>query len=179
MNNKKVIILTGKNLEEAFNSLSNVNAENIFDIFKSLIESTKSDKEVKENVDKKEDKVTIYPKLYYIKNLAIKRGCTVPQMVDFFRELWDIYPAAALSLLLREIAVEFDKKYKDHINDSEKIFAISILDGRIHEVVKKHIKNYRNFAAFRTLEEARAACKILQKELKFMFHNGKQENKKC
>ena len=173
MENKKVFILTGKNLEEAFNSLSNVNAENIFDIFKSLIESIKSDKEVKENVDKKEDKVTIYPKLYYIKNLAIKRGCTVPQMVDFFRELWDIYPAAALNLLLREIAVEFDKKYKDHINDSEKIFAISILDGRIHEVVKKHIKNYRNFAAFRTLEDARIACKTLQKELRFMFHNGK------
>ena len=179
MENKKVIILTGKNLEEVFNRLSNAGVNDIFDTFKFLIESTKSDKEVKENVDKKEDKVTIYPKLYYIKNLAIKRGCTVPQMVDFFRELWDIYPAAALSLLLREIAVEFDKKYKDHINDSEKIFAISILDGRIHEVVKKHIKNYRNFAAFRTLEEARAACKILQKELKFMFHNGKQENKKC
>ena len=51
MNNKKVIILTGKNLEEVFNRLSNAGVNDIFDTFKSLIESTKSDKEVKENVE--------------------------------------------------------------------------------------------------------------------------------
>lgn len=179
MKNKKVIVLTGKNLEEAFNNLSDLDVENIFDIFKSLIESTKSTIEVQKEEEKKEEKATTYPKLYYIKNLAIKRGWQVSQMVDFFRELWDFYPAAALSLLMREIAVELDKKYKDHINDSDKIFVISMLDGKIHEVVKRHVKNYRNFAAFRTLEDARIACKTLQKELRFMFHNGKQENKKC
>lgn len=178
MENKKVFILTGKNLEEVFNKLTDVDVESLFGTLKSLLESTKSiNSEVKKEVDNK--KVTTYPKLYYIKNLAFKRGWSVEQMVDFFRELWNFYPAAALSLLLREIAVELDKNYKDHINDSDKIFVISMLDGKIHEVVKRHVKNYKNFAAFRTLEDARIACKILQKELRFMFHNGKQENKKC
>lgn len=180
MENKKVFVLTGKNLEEVFNKLTNADVESLFGTLKSLLESTKSvNSEVKKGVAKKEEKVTTYPKLYYIKNLAIKRGWGVSQMVDFFRELWNFYPAAALSLLLREIAVELDKNYKDHINDSDKIFVISMLDGKIHEVVKRHVKNYKNFAAFRTLEDARIACKTLQKELRFMFHNGKQENKKC
>lgn len=177
MENKKVFVLTGKNLEEVFNKLTDVDVESLFGTLKSLLESTKGTVEVEE--EKKEEKVTIYPKLYYIKNLAIKRGWGVSQMVDFFRELWNFYPAAALSLLLREIAVELDKNYKDHINDSDKIFVISMLDGKIHEVVKRYVKNYKNFAAFRTLEDARIACKTLQKELRFMFHNGKQENKKC
>lgn len=177
MENKKVFVLTGKNLEEVFNKLTNADVESLFGTLKSLLESTKGTVKVEE--EKKEEKATIYPKLYYIKNLAIKRGWGVSQMVDFFRELWNFYPAAALSLLLREIAVELDKNYKDHINDSDKIFVISMLDGKIHEVVKRHVKNYKNFAAFRTLEDARIACKTLQKELRFMFHNGKQENKKC
>lgn len=178
MENKKVFVLTGKNLEEVFNKLTNADVESLFGTLKSLLESTKSiNSEVKKEADNK--KVATYPKLYYIKNLAIKRGWGVSQMVDFFRELWDFYPAAALSLLMREIAVELDKNYKDHINDSDKIFVISVLDGKIHKVAKNHIKNYRNFAAFRTLEDARIACKTLQKELRFMFHNGKQENKKC
>ena len=178
MENKKVFVLTGKNLEEVFNKLTDVDVESLFGTLKSLLESTKSiNSEVRKEVDNK--KVTTYPKLYYIKNLAIKRGWGVSQMVDFFRELWNFYPAAALSLLLREIAVELDKNYKDHINDSDKIFVICTLDGKIHEAVKTHVKHYKNFAAFRTLEDARIACKILQKELRFMFHNGKQENKKC
>lgn len=177
MENKKVFVLTGKNLEEVFNKLTNADVESLFGTLKSLLESTKGTVEVEK--EKKEEKATIYPKLYYIKNLAIKRGWGVSQMVDFFRELWNFYPAAALSLLLREIAIELDKNYKDHINDSDKIFVISMLDGKIHEVVKRHVKNYKNFAAFRTLEDARIACKILQKELRVMFHNGKQENKKC
>jgi hypothetical protein len=43
------------------------------------------------------------------------------------------------------------------------------LDGRIYKVNKAHIKNYRNFAAFRSIEDAKTACKILREILKSMY----------
>ena len=52
-----------------------------------------------------------------------------------------------VQLLLKEIAIELDKKYDNHIKNSEKIYTISNQDGRIHEVDKSHIKNYRAFPA--------------------------------
>ena len=80
-----------------------------------------------------------------------------------------ILPAAALSIILREIATELDKKYKDHIEKSPEIYVISTLDGRITKANKAHIRNYRNFAAFRTIEDAKIACKIVKPILKEMF----------
>ena len=80
-----------------------------------------------------------------------------------------ILPAAAFSMVLREIAVELDKKYEDHIENSPEIYVISMLDGRITKANKAHIKNYRNFSAFRTIEDARIACRIVKPILKEMF----------
>ena len=76
---------------------------------------------------------------------------------------------AVVQLLLKEIAIELDKKYDNHINNSEKIYAISPQDGRIHEIDKSHIKNYRAFPAFRTIEDAKIACRIVKPILKEMF----------
>ena len=97
-----------------------------------------------------------------------------PQKVERYLDSVDeIMPMAAFNMVVREIAVMLDEKYPDHINKSEKIYCISPLDGRIHEVCKAHIKNYRNFAAFRTIEDAKLACSILRKSLKDMFKSGK------
>lgn len=78
-------------------------------------------------------------------------------------------PAVALSLILREVAIEIDKKYKDHIQNSPEIYSISTTNGTICKVNKAHVKNYRNFAAFRTIEDAKLACKIVKPLLKRMF----------
>lgn len=111
---------------------------------------------------------------YYISNLARKKGWKPEKMAGYLESLWDINPMAAVNVLLREIAIELDKKYEDHIENSEKIYVISPLDGRIHEVVKAHIKNYRNFAAFRTIEDAKVACRILRDDLKELFQSGRK-----
>lgn len=97
-----------------------------------------------------------------------------PQKVEnYLNSVAEIMPMAAFNMVLREVAVMLDEKYPDHINKSEKIYCISPLDGRIHEVCKAHIKNYRNFAAFRTIEDAKLACSILREPLKDMFKSGK------
>ena len=74
-------------------------------------------------------------------------------------------------MVLREIAIELDKKYEDHIENSPEIYVISMLDGKIAKANKAHIKNYRNFAAFRTIEDAKIACRIVKPILKEMFKN--------
>ena len=97
-----------------------------------------------------------------------------PQKAErYINTLVEVMPMAAFNLMAREIAIILDQKYEDHIEKSDKIYVISSLDGRIHEVNKKHIKNYRNFAAFRTVEDAKLACSILREPLKAMFKSGK------
>lgn len=110
---------------------------------------------------------------YYIQKIAEKLGWKVEKVYNYLNNVDAILPAAAFSMVLREIAIELDKKYKDHIEKSSEIYIISKLDGRITKVNKAHIKNYRNFAAFRTIEDAKIACRITRDILKEMFKSGK------
>ena len=110
---------------------------------------------------------------YYIEKLAKRLNWKVEKMYNYLNTIDSVYPAAAFSMLLREIAIELDKKYKDHIEKSPEIYVLSLLDGRITKANKTHIKNYRNFAAFRNIEDAKIACSIVKPILKNLFENGK------
>ena len=111
---------------------------------------------------------------YYIASLAQKAGWKPEKMAGYLSNLHNINPALAFSMLLREVAIELDKKYEDHINNCKELYIISSMDGRIHKVPRAHIKNFRNFAAFRTKEDAKTACRILRSELKEMFKSGRK-----
>lgn len=106
---------------------------------------------------------------FYIERIATRLGWKPEKVYNYLNSVDSILPAAALSMVLREIAIELDKKYEDHIENSPEIYVISLLDGRITKANKAHIKNYRNFAAFRTIEDAKFACKIVKPVLKEMF----------
>ena len=106
---------------------------------------------------------------FYIERIATRLGWKPEKVYNYLNNVDSILPAAALSIILREIATELDKKYKDHIENSSEIYVISTLDGRITKANKTHIRNYRNFAAFRTIEDAKIACKIVKPILKEMF----------
>ena len=109
---------------------------------------------------------------YYIQKIAEKLGWKIEKVYNYLNSVDAILPAAAFSMILREIAIELDKKYEDHIEKSPEIYVISMLDGRITKANKAHIKNYRNFAAFRTIEDAKIACTITRDILKEMFKNN-------
>ena len=106
---------------------------------------------------------------FYIEKIAARLGWKPEKVYNYLNNVDSILPAAAFSMVLREIAVELDKKYEDHIENSPEIYVISMLDGRITKANKAHIKNYRNFSAFRTIEDARIACRIVKPILKEMF----------
>lgn len=109
---------------------------------------------------------------YYIEKLAERLGWKVEKVYNYLNTIDSVYPAAAFSMVLREVAIELDKKYKDHIEKSPEIYVISMFDGRITKANKAHIKNYRNFAAFRTVEDAKTACSIVRDILKELFKNN-------
>lgn len=110
---------------------------------------------------------------YYIQKIADKLGWKVEKVYNYLNSVDAILPAAAFSMVLREIAIELDKKYEDHIEKSPEIYVISMLDGRITKANKAYIKNYRNFAAFRSVSDAKIACSIMRDVLKEMFKSGK------
>lgn len=109
---------------------------------------------------------------YYIQKIAEKLGWKIEKVYNYLNNVDAILPAAAFSMVLREIAIELDKKYEDHIEKSPEIYVISMFDGRITKANKAHIKNYRNFAAFRTIEDAKIACTITRDILKELFKNN-------
>lgn len=108
---------------------------------------------------------------YYIQKIAGRLGWKIEKVYNYLNSVDAILPVAAFSMVLREIAIELDKKYEDHIGKSPEIYVISMLDGRITKANKAHIRNYRNFAAFRSVSDAKTACSIVRDILKEMFKN--------
>lgn len=112
---------------------------------------------------------------FYLEHLADRIHWNVDNLRKYLGNLYTIYPAAVFSILLREIATVLDEKYDNHIENSKEIYAISCLSGEILKVKDLNkIKNFKNFAAFRTLEDAILAKKILEGPMKQLFRrNGK------
>lgn len=75
--------------------------------------------------------------------------------------------------MLRGVAIVLDEKYDNHIENSKEIYVIRSLNGEISKVKDLNkIKNFKNFAAFRTLEDAITAKKILEEPMKQLFKRG-------
>lgn len=108
---------------------------------------------------------------YYIEKLAKRLNWKVEKMYNYLGTIASIYPAAPFSMILKEIAIELDNKYWDHISNSPEIYVISMFDGRITKANKAHIKSYKNFAAFRSISDAKIACSIVKDILKELFKN--------
>lgn len=106
---------------------------------------------------------------YYIISLAKKVGWEPYKMKSYLDNLDKLSPSSVFSILLKEIAIDFDNNHEGNIKDSKEIWVISLVNGNVVKVEKNRIKNYRNFAAFRSEEEAKKAKSILSKRLRKMF----------
>ena len=98
---------------------------------------------------------------YYIKLLADKHNWKEGKMNGFLGKVYEINPGAAISIMLKEIAIELDKKYPDHIRFSPEIYIFSANRGKIVKLDKTNIKTFKFFAAFRTKEDAEFAIKVI------------------
>ena len=94
-------------------------------------------------------------------------------IIKYLNNIYKIYPAALFSIMLREVAIVLDEKYDNHIKNSKEIYVISCLSGEISKVKDLNkINNFKNFAAFRTLDDALAAKHILRDPMKQLFKRG-------
>lgn len=122
-----------------------------------------------------EDKGTHVDSNFYIEHLAKRIHWNMGNLKKYLGNLYTIYPAAVFSILLREVAIVLDEKYDNHINNSKEIYSISLFNGEITKVKDLNkIKNFKNFAAFRTIDDALAAKHILKGLSDVLFKsNGK------
>lgn len=110
---------------------------------------------------------------YCIGHLAERINWKPENLAKYLNNLTGISEAAVFSILLREVAIMMDKKYPDHIERSKEIYIIGMTDGEIHKLRELHkVKNFRNFAAFRTLEDCMQAKEILKPIMKELFKRG-------
>lgn len=141
-----------------------LNAENLIDFLDKVMEEIYG--------NSKETEVNENPKLtveFFIQKVADRKGWKYEKTLGWLNSIAEINPVASFSIVLKEIAIYLDLNYKGHIRNSEKIFAISLLDGKIFEVNKKNIKSFKTFSAFRTKEDAELAYEILKPQLEKLF----------
>lgn len=100
---------------------------------------------------------------YYVAKLARKMNLKFEVCEAMLGNIASYSPITAISLLAKQISLELDQHYDGHIRDAEHIFVLSTVDGTITEIpAKARVEtNYRNFAAFRSLEDANLAYSIL------------------
>ena len=108
---------------------------------------------------------------YYVKLLADKHGWKEDKMNGFLGKVYEINPGAVISIILKEIAIELDKKYPDHIRFSPEIYAFNITCGKIVKLNKDNIKTFKFFAAFRTKEDAEFAIKVIDELIPKKYFN--------
>lgn len=108
---------------------------------------------------------------YYINKIANRLNWNIKKTAKYLDNVATIYPKAVFDILLKEIAIELDKRYEDHITKSPEIWGISSINGEIIKLDKKAITNYKNFAAFRTNEDALIATVILNDVMEELFEH--------
>lgn len=109
---------------------------------------------------------------FYVSKLEKQLGQEPGFLAMLQKATWRIAPASVSDLLLMFIAKYLDEQYPDHIRESKELFGVDV-DGRIVRLNPKGIKTFRTFAAFRSLDDARIACRILKPLSKKIFKGGK------
>jgi hypothetical protein len=95
------------------------------------------------------------------------------KLLDKYGEVFTKLPVSIrFSMILKEIAIDLDKAYADHIKYSKYLYIISNLDGKVHQVNPKFLDNFLHFAAFRSKEDAETACKIVSPYISNMFNES-------
>lgn len=102
--------------------------------------------------------------------ISIKLKLNLADTATFMDTLMSVHPVSGLQIILREIALKLDEKYANHISESPVLYIVNIFNGKITQVENKFdIKSYKHFAGFRTIEDAKTACRAVKPILKHMY----------
>ena len=110
-----------------------------------------------------------------IQHLANRIGWNKENLEKYFNNLHKISPAAVFEIILKEVAILLDEKHPGHISNSKEIWVINKVNGEIQKLKDmSKIKSFQHFAAFRSLEDALVAKRVMAPALKDLY--GKQKN---
>lgn len=105
-----------------------------------------------------------------VQHLANRIGWNKENLERYFNNLYKISPAAVFEIILKEVAILLDKKYSNHISNSKEIWVINKVNGEIQKLKDmSKIKSFQHFAAFRSLEDARVARRVMAPALKNLY----------
>lgn len=109
-----------------------------------------------------------------VEHIANRIGWKPENVEKYLSNLYDISKSALFEILLKEIAIMFDKKYKGHISECKQVWVFSKVTGTINLMNTCNVKSFKNFAAFRTREDISLAIHILSKAVEDLY--GEQKN---
>ena len=110
-----------------------------------------------------------------VQHLANRIGWNKENLERYFNNLYKISPAAVFEIILKEVAILLDEKHPGHISNSKEIWVINKVNGEIQKLKDlSKIKSFQHFAAFRSLEDALVAKRVMAPALKDLY--GKQKN---
>lgn len=110
-----------------------------------------------------------------VQHLANRIGWSRENLEKYFNNLYKISPAAVFEIVLKEVAILLDEKYPDHISNSKEIWTINKVNGEAQKLKDlSKIKSFQHFAAFRSLEDALVAKRVISPILKDLY--GEQKN---
>ena len=103
-----------------------------------------------------------------IKKLADKAGITLDVMEDFIYTLSCMNEWIAIKLLLKQVAIEMDRKYEGHISKCSRAYIVSSHTLSALKVDPADYKSDR-VSLFRSKEEAEEALKCVREYLGFLL----------
>ena len=105
-----------------------------------------------------------------VQHLANRIGWGKENIEKYFRNLYKISPTAVFEILLKEVAILLDEKYPDYISNSKEIWVINKINGEVQKLKdSSKIKSFKHFAAFRNLEDALIAKKVMAPALEDLY----------
>ena len=107
---------------------------------------------------------------YYLNKIFQKSSLNEENSMEFHFTLLNICPASLYTMFLREIAINLDANYEDHISNSPDIYMVDIISMKVYNLRKGCIKDYKNFAAFRSAREAQIALELLKEFQNILEH---------
>ena len=105
-----------------------------------------------------------------VQHLANRIGWNIENLGKYFNNLYKISPAAVFEIILKEVAILLDEQHPGHISNSKEIWVINKVNGEIQKLKDlSKIKSFQHFAAFRSLEDALVAKRVMAPALKDLY----------
>ncbi len=99
-------------------------------------------------------------------SIAKKLKMSDTQVRDFLNNILEVYPTAAVQVLLKAASQTINSRYDDDLSNYAQVYIVSTVDTAIYPLATDKVMNFGTIAYFRTLSDASEARNAVQELLK-------------